>query len=137
MGIERFEDLKSWQEARKLQQIVYRRTRQDSFRNDRNLTWQLRDAAVAAMGNIAESHGRYSFEDKRRFLDVAMVSCREVQSHMYVAIDQRYVDEREFQETYDQAELVAQLLAGSIKNLDEKIGRRAADKHSPRRRGSS
>jgi four helix bundle protein len=110
MGIERFEDLKSWQEARKLQQIVYRPTRQDSFRDDRNLTWQLRDAAVAAMGNIAESHGRYSFEDKRRFLDIAMGSCREVQSHMYVAIDQQYVDQREFQETYDQAELVAQLL---------------------------
>lgn len=67
-GIERFEDLKSWQEARKLEQLVYRVTAKDAFRQDRALRWQLQDAAVAAMGNIAESHGRYSFEDKRRFL---------------------------------------------------------------------
>ena len=70
MSIERFEDLKSWQEARKFMQIVYRLTRKELFREDRALTWQLRDAAVSTMGNTAEAHGRYSFEDKRRLLDV-------------------------------------------------------------------
>ncbi len=33
MGIERFEDLKSWQEARVLAHEVYQLTEKDSFRN--------------------------------------------------------------------------------------------------------
>lgn len=80
MGIERFEELKSWQEARKLMQIVYRLTQENAFKGDRALTWQIRDAAVSIMGNIAEAHGRYSFEDKRRLLDVSLGSCKEVQN---------------------------------------------------------
>jgi len=137
MGIERFEDLKSWQEARLLEQAVYGLTGKEAWREDRGLRWQIQEAAVSAMGNIAESHGRYSFEDKRRFLDIAMGSAREIQSHLYVALDQRYIGQQEFKGAYDQAEHVAQLLAGSIKNLDLQIGRRALDKRAPRRRPRS
>ncbi len=53
MTIERFEDLKSWQEARKLVQIVYRLTRNEAFNMDRGLVWQMQEAAVSSMGNIA------------------------------------------------------------------------------------
>ncbi len=100
MAIERFEDLKSWQEARKLVQIVYRLTKKEHFREDRALVWQICDAAVSSMGNIGEAHGRYSFEDKRRLLDVSLGSCKELQSHLYVAIDQAYVTQAEFDEAY-------------------------------------
>jgi four helix bundle protein len=51
--IERFEDLKSWQEARKLMQVVYRLTRGKAFAQDHGLGWQMEAAAVSAMGNIA------------------------------------------------------------------------------------
>jgi four helix bundle protein len=51
--IERFEDLRSWQEARKLVQIIYRFTRGDAFKDDRALGWQVQAAAVSTMGNIA------------------------------------------------------------------------------------
>lgn len=53
VGIERFEELKSWQEARKLVQMVYRLASKDAFNRDRSLRWQIQDAAVSAMGNIA------------------------------------------------------------------------------------
>ncbi len=53
MKIERFEDLKSWQEARKLVQIIYRLTRSEAFKDDRALRWQVQAAAVSAMGNVA------------------------------------------------------------------------------------
>ena len=46
MGIERFEDLKSWQEARKLTQLVYRMTRGKGFTRDRGLGWQMEEAAI-------------------------------------------------------------------------------------------
>ncbi len=133
MVIERFEDLNSWQEARKLVQIVYRLTRNEAFKTDRALVWQAQEAAVSSMGNIAESHGRYSFEDKRRFLDIALGSSREVQSHMYVALDQQYIGQDEFDEAYKQAELVATLVSGSIKNLDQQIAVRSTTIRDRRR----
>ena len=134
MTIERFEDLKSWQEARKLMQVVYRLTRGKAFAQDHGLGWQMEAAAVSSMGNIAESHGRYSFEDKRRLLDIALGSCREVQSHLYVALDQSFVTQHEFEAAYRQADVVSQLLNGSINNLDRQIASRTAEKSGPRRK---
>jgi len=134
VGIERFENLKSWQEARKLAQIVYRLTRGKGFAQDRGLGWQMEEAVVSAMGNIAEAHGRYSFEDKRRFLDIALGSCKELQSHLYVALDQAYCAQGEFDEAYQQAEIVGQLIGGSVGNLDRQISRRSPEKPGPRRK---
>ena len=133
MGIERFKDLKSWQEARKLVQMVYRLTRAAPFREDRGLGWQLQEAAVSSMGNIAEAHGRFSFEEKRRFLDIALGSCKEVQSHLYVALDQGHVGQAEFDETYREAELVAQLVSGAVENLGRQILRRVPEGARSRR----
>jgi len=134
MAIERFEDLKSWQEARKLVQIIYRLTKKEHFREDRALVWQIRDAAVSSMGNIGEAHGRYSFEDKRRLLDVSLGSCKELQSHLYVALDQAYVSQDEFNEAYRQADDVGQLINGAVNNLDRQIASRTTERPGPRRK---
>lgn len=134
VGIERFEDLKSWQEARKLMRIIYRLAGKGEFNRDRALRWQIQDAVVSIMGNIAEAHGRYSFEDKRRLLDIALGSCKEIQSHLYVALDQGYVAQAEFDEAYQQADTVGQLINGSINNLDRQITRRSSGKSEPRRK---
>lgn len=123
-AITRFEDLECWQEARTLARVVYRLTQKAGFDQDRELRWQLRAAAVSPMSNIAEAHGRYSFEDKRRFFDIALGSCKEVQSELYVAIDQAYIVAEEFREAYEQAERVARLVAGSLTNLDHQIAAR-------------
>jgi len=126
MAIERFEDLQCWQEARALARIVYALSRNPTFDEDRDLRRQIRAAAVSAMGNIAEAHGRYSFEDKRRFLDIAAGSCKETQSHGYVALDQGYITESEFRDAYAQAETVGRLLSGMIANLERQISARQA-----------
>ncbi len=123
-AITRFEDLECWREARTLARIIYRLTKSHSFDQDRELRWQLRAAAVSPMSNIAEAHGRYSFEDKRRFFDIALGSRKEVQSELYVAFDQAYIVEEEFREAYEQAERVARLVAGSLANLDRQIAAR-------------
>ncbi len=85
------------------------------------------------MGNIAEAHGRYSFEDKRRFLDISLGSCKEVQSHLYVAVDRGFIEKKEFDEAYQQAEIVAQLVTGSLNNLQLQIERRPSTRTRLRR----
>jgi hypothetical protein len=81
-----------------------------------------------------EGHGRYSFEDKRRFLDISLGSCKEVQSHLYVALDQVYLRQSEFDEAYRQAEAVAQLITGTLENLDRQIASRPSSKSRARRK---
>ncbi len=134
MAIERFEDLKSWQEARKLTQVIYRLTKKDPFSGDRGLSWQIQDAAVSCTGNIAEAFGRFSFEDKRRILDISMGSCKEAQSHLYVALDQSYISQSDFDDAYRQAQVVDQLVNGAIENLDRQIASRSPARPGPRRR---
>ena len=52
--IERFEDIKAWQEARQLTRGIYRLTDVGGFARDFGLRDQIRRASVSAMTNIAE-----------------------------------------------------------------------------------
>ena len=55
-----------------------------------------------------------------RFLSYAYRSATEVQSHLYVARDQEYLDEETFSDLYDQAATVKKLLNGFIRYLKKK-----------------
>ncbi len=81
-----------------------------------------------------EGYARYSFEDKRRLFDVALGSCKEIQSHLYVALDQSYIDQKEFDEAYRQADVAGQLINGAINNFDRQIANRSSDKPGPRKK---
>lgn len=128
MGIDRFEDLLSWQESRKLARLIYTLTNKPALKRDFELTRQSRAAAVSSMGNIAEAHGRFSFEEKRQFYEVAHGSVEELQSHLYVALDQDYISKEKFQEAYDCAGVVGKLVKGSIDNLNKQISSRRRDR---------
>lgn len=81
---ERFEELKIWQEARRLNKLTYLSLKacQDwSFRD------QFRRAALSVMNNIAEGFERRTSKDFSRFLDIAKGSSGEVRSMTYAAED--------------------------------------------------
>lgn len=111
MKIERFEDIKAWQLARKLTNKVYRLTKKPEFSKDFGLKNQIRGAAGSAMHNIAEGYDSDSTAEFIRFLRYAKRTCTEVQSELYVAIDENYITQDEFQETYD---LAAETRAATI-----------------------
>ncbi len=52
--ITRFEDIKAWQEARKLVKAIYKLTNLGAFAKDFGLRDQIQRAAVSSMTNIAE-----------------------------------------------------------------------------------
>lgn len=80
------------------------------------------------MANIAEAHGRFSFEEKLQFYEVAHGSVEELQSHLYVFLDQAYITKDEFREANDCAETVGKLVKGSIDNLNKQINLRRHDR---------
>jgi len=118
MKITRFEDLECWKEARKLVNIVYETIRNSkSLQNDFRLSNQLTGAAISVMGNIPEGFVRRSNREFIQFLFISISSAAELQSHMYVAIDQNYVTQEVFDNIYQQADKTAKMISGLITYL--------------------
>jgi len=118
MKITRFEDLECWQQARKLVIMVYDVIRQSrSFQNDYRLKDQSIGAAISVMGNIPEGFVRRSNKEFIQFLFISVSSAAELQSHMYVAMDQHYVTKEIFDNIYRQAEKTAKMISGLITYL--------------------
>lgn len=118
MKIERFEDIKAWQEARVLVKIIYDATKSNkNFTGDYKFREQIHSAAVSVMSNIAEGFSRRSTKEFIQFLFIAKGSVAEVQSQLYVALDQSYINEEKFAELYPKSDEVARLLSGFIKYL--------------------
>jgi four helix bundle protein len=69
------------------------------------------------MSNTAEGFGRHSAKDFCRFLFITKGSLAEVQSLLYVAIDQTYITDEQFSQIYTKAEEVARIVSGLITSL--------------------
>jgi four helix bundle protein len=120
MKIERFEDIQGWQEARLLTKKIYELANKLPFKRDRGLCSQIQQASVSIMANIAEGFDRQSKKEFSRFLYYASGSASETQSHLYVALDQKYISDVDFQETYNQARKTKSLINGFILYLKGK-----------------
>ena len=117
MKIERFEDIEAWQLARELARKVYSLTKKPEFARDYGLKGQIQDAAGSTMHNIAEGFDSETNPEFARFLRYAKRSCTEVQSELYVALDQQYITNSEFQDVYDHAGRTRAAIRGFINYL--------------------
>jgi four helix bundle protein len=122
MKILRFEDIEAWQEARKLVKMVYEViSKSHEFKRDFRLVNQIQNAAVSSMSNIAEGFSRKGNKEFIQFLFVSKSSAAEVQSQLYVALDQGYISQSDFDRIYDQAEKVSKMDSGFIKYLNSQL----------------
>jgi four helix bundle protein len=120
MKLTRFEDLDCWKEARKLVNMVYEAIRENKpFQNDYRLKDQSIGAAISVMGNIPEGFVRRSNKEFIQFLFISVSSAAELQSHMYVAMDQHYVTKETFDNIYQQADKTGKMISGLITYLRE------------------
>lgn len=117
MKISRFEDLDCWQESRILVRKIYEVTKDGHFKKDMRLTSQIQAAATSCMANIAEGFTRRSDKEFIQFLYIAMSSTAEVQSHLYVALDQVYIEKDQFDEIYKHADKTGKMISSLIKYL--------------------
>ena len=75
------------------------------------------------MANIAEGFVRHSDKEFVQFLFVAMASAAEVQSHLYVAVDQEYLLQETFDSIHAQAGKTSRIISGLIKYLRNKASK--------------
>lgn len=117
MAITRFEDIEAWQLARDLTRQIYKATKEGRFAKDYGLKDQIQRASGSSMHNIAEGFDSSTNPEFIRFLSYAQRSCTEIQSQLYVALDQKYITEKLFQELYDLSQKTKSKIGGFIKYL--------------------
>ncbi len=127
MTIIKFEEIKAWQEARNLTNMIYDLSKIGEFRKDFGLTDQIRRAAVSIMSNIAEGFLASTKKEFKRFLFISLRSAAEVQSQLYVALDQHYIDRQKFNQAYEQADKTARHVRNFIKYLSKDIDRKGTN----------
>ena len=115
----RFEDIIAWQEARQVSRETYTVTHLPGFKSDFDLKAQIRDAANSIMANIAEGFGRGGNKEFVQFLSIANGSACEVQSHSYVALDQAYINQEQFDRLYTHCETAKQKIGAFISYLQQ------------------
>jgi len=115
--IEKFEDIRAWQSAREVVNRIYEISQDEKFKRDYTLGDQIKRASISIMSNVAEGFSRQSRKEFIQFLFIAKGSAAEVQSQLYIALDQGYILEKEFKEIYDKAEETAKLLSKFITYL--------------------
>ena len=114
---EKFEDLRVWQTARQIVSSVYRLSSVDGFSKDYALRDQIRRAAISIPSNISEGFARRSNREFVQFLFIAKGSAAEVENQLYLALDQGYITQEEFNSVYEGLELLSKQLSKFITYL--------------------
>ena len=126
--IKRFEDIEAWKKARRLVADIYSLTEDGSFTRDFGLRDQIRRASISIMLNIAEGFARRTDRQFSHFLSLAHGSVAEVQSALYVALDQEYVDKEAFDRLFQECDEISRMISGLIKYLRGSRGPRLSDR---------
>ena len=115
--IRRFEDLEAWKKARELADAIYKASSKGEFVRDFVLRDQVRRAVVSISSNIAEGFERSGRSEFIQFLSIAKGSCGELRSQLYLALDQNYFTQDEFNLLLEDVTSTSSLIAGLMKYL--------------------
>lgn len=106
--------LEIWIETRKLANIIYDASKKFPKEELFGLTNQMRRCAVSVPSNIAEGCGRQTTKDTINFLHISRGSLYELETQCYLALDQNYIDENNFNNIINQIQISKKLLNGFI-----------------------
>jgi len=112
-----FEEIEAWKKSRELVRAIYQATSLGAFSTDYGLRDQIRRASVSIMSNIAEGFEREGTREFVQFLSMAKASAGEVRSQLYVALDQGYIGQMQFEELSSKASAVSKMISGLITYL--------------------
>ncbi|MBL0683496.1 four helix bundle protein [Aquimarina mytili] len=107
-------ELEVWKESRIWVNNLYEITKKFPKDELYRLTSQMRRSAVSIPSNIAEGCGRRTSADTIQFLHVSRGSLYELETQLYLALDQNYVETEKHQILLSQILKCKKLLNGFI-----------------------
>lgn len=117
--VEDFTDLRVWQAAMNLCELVYEFTAQFPRHETYGLCQQLRRAAVSVPSNIAEGHTRGHLKEYLNFVSIARRSLAEVRTQLLLAGRPKYLTDAQLFAVQDEVLALARQLT-ALRNALEK-----------------
>jgi four helix bundle protein len=114
MVIQKFEDILAWQKAQDFAVEIYKHFAE---LKDYGFKDQICRAVVSISNNIAEGFDRNSDTEFSHFLYIAMASCSEVRSMLYLAEKLNYIITPTKLQLLDHSSEISRMLRGLIKSL--------------------
>lgn len=114
-----FRELRIWQKGYDLLIKVYDITAKYPTEEKYALTSDTRRSANSVIANIAESHGRFYFQDKIRVLYIARGEVEETRSHLAVGAGRSYFPKEDYEYLEKEYEGLAVGINFYIADLDK------------------
>lgn len=118
MKILKFEDLIAWQKGQDLAVAVYEAFK---YSKDYGFKDQIQRASVSISNNIAKGLDRASAKEFIRFLNIAISSCSEVKSMLYLSPRLRHLSEDQSKQLILKSEEISRIIRGLIKSIYAKL----------------
>lgn len=124
-----FRALKVWEKGHHLTLAIYEASA--AFPRDERfgLTSQIRRASSSVPANLAEGCGRGSDQDFARFVQIAMGSASELEYHLQLALDLRFIESTAYHRLIGQVIEIKKMLASLLNKL--RTARHHAKQPSP------
>ena len=116
-----FENLKVWQEARRLVSETYTLVRKFPKEEKYALGDQIRRAIVSVPSNIAEGSGRGSLKEQIHFIEIAYGSLMETYCQLQVASDLSFIQEADLANIKPKISSIANMLTGLRASLRKRL----------------
>jgi four helix bundle protein len=113
-----FRDLKVWEKAHEVALACYEVTANFPKHEIFGVVSQIRRAGSSVAANIAEGCGRGGNAEFQRFLHVAMGSASELEYHLLLSRDLRFIEGRDHDRIQAQVVEVKRMLAGLIRKVN-------------------
>lgn len=124
----RLEDLEAWKKGREFRREMSKLVKTFPAEEKFRLTDQLIRSSRSVTGNISEGYGRFHYQENIQFCRQARGSLIESIDHLYIALDEEYVEQKAFDKFYGQYEELLRIINGYINFL-----KKEKDKNNPKK----
>ena len=114
-------DLQAWQKAMDFVDAIYAGTARFPREESYGLCSQARRSTVSIAANLAEGCTRESTKEFIRFVDIALGSLAETETHLMIAHRQKYLTTEILTTLLEQAAEIGRMMQGLRKSLEKKL----------------
>jgi four helix bundle protein len=118
-----------WQRSHSFSLTIHRVTSAVGRRDNSGIVGQVRRAALSISANIAEGCGRESNADLARFLQIAVGSASEVESHLQFLLDTRLLSPNDFDQCQSEVVQIRRMLIGLLKKVRARAAAKVVTQH--------